>query len=99
MKIEFKNTNYSVFKIMKEWNEIINKNNEQPQPNPLDIKYYIRNKWWKKIIPMFIYRVLFKPDKTFKNCYPSSIDFDFVQQSLSGSETKVSSPKSDKSDF
>ena len=85
MKAEFKDVDDSVFNVFKEWNEIIKNNNEQPTHNPLDIKYYIRDKWWKKLIPSFIYRILFKPDKIFKNCYPISIDFDYTQQPLSGS--------------
>jgi hypothetical protein len=99
MNVEFKDVDNSVFKVLKEWNEFVKTNNEQSPPNPVDIKYYIIDKWWKKIIPMFIYRLLFKPNKTFKNCYPSSIDLDFVQQRLSDSEDKFSTSKSPKGDF
>lgn len=75
MKLEIKDIDNSVFKVLKEWNEIVKNNNKQPATNPIDIIYYIRDSWWKKLIPFYIYKIFFKPNKVFKNCYLSSIDF------------------------
>ena len=55
---------------IKNWNEVVKANKEK---TPITIKLYIKDKWWKKIIPMPIYKLFFKPDEVYKNCYPAQI--------------------------
>lgn len=59
----------SIHRIFYKWVEEV----EQKSQEGIEIRHYIKTKWYEKIMPNFIYKIFFKPKQIFKNCYPTDI--------------------------